>query len=100
MDTITLQTIKTKGAKAISDDHPTWLIVNSKPKVVMVPPQDYEMLMEAVETLEDIQVYEERKHEKGIPLEEFFKKYFPNDRRGSGVRSGISKSTGKKSKRR
>ena len=89
---ITLQDIKTHGAKAISDNHPTWLIVNSKPKCVLVPPEEFEMLVDALETLEDIQACDERKHEKGIPMEEFFEKYFPKSRRKLGKKSGKAES--------
>ena len=74
MRTITLQTIKTKGAKAIPDDMPVYLIVNSKTKSVLVPPDEYEMLIEALEDLEDMRAIEERKNEKTIPFEKFFSK--------------------------
>jgi hypothetical protein len=72
MRTINLQTIKSKGAKAIPDDQVVWLIVNSKPKSVLVPPDQFEALVEAYEDLEDIKIYEERKGEDTIPFEEVF----------------------------
>ncbi len=74
MHTITLQDIKTRGSKALSDDHPTWLIVNSKPKMVLVPPAVYEMLVEALEDLEDIQAAEERRGEKTLSWNQVFPK--------------------------
>lgn len=72
MNTLTIQTIKTKGAKVIPDDQVTYLIVNSKPKSVFVPVEYYEMLEEALEELEDIKAIEERKGEKTVPLNKAF----------------------------
>lgn len=72
--TVTLQEIKRHGARAIPDSHAVYLIVNSKTKAVMVPPREYEMLINALEDLEDIAAIEARKHEKGIPLEKAFPK--------------------------
>ncbi len=74
MTTITLQDIKTHGAKAISDEKVMYLIVNSKPKSVLVPPRDYEMLMQALEDVEDMRAIEERRGEKTIGWEEVFPK--------------------------
>lgn len=74
MNTITLQDIKTRGSKAISDDRPTWLIVNSKPKSVLVPPAMYETLVEALEDLEDIVDIEKRRGEKTLGWDEVFPK--------------------------
>jgi PHD/YefM family antitoxin component YafN of YafNO toxin-antitoxin module len=68
MTTITLQDIKTRGAKAISDEEAVYLIVNSKTKSVLVPPELYEMLMDALEELEDIKAIEERKNEQTVPF--------------------------------
>ena len=74
MRTITLQDLKRNGAKAIPSDQVVYLFVNSKPKSVLVPPEEYEMLLEALEELDDIRIIEERKHEKNIPLEKVFPK--------------------------
>lgn len=74
MNTITLQAIKSRGAKAIPDDRPVYLIVNSKMKSVLVPPEEYEMLIEALEELEDIKIIEERRGEKTVSLDEVFPK--------------------------
>ena len=74
MTTITIQDIKSHGAKAIADDKPTYLIVNSRAKSVLVPPAVYEMLVDALEELEDIRMIEERKHEKAVPFEKIFPK--------------------------
>ena len=72
MVTITMQDLKTRGAKAIPDNQVVYLIVNSKPRAVIVPVEDYEALMEAFEDLDDIRVAEERKNDKLISLEEAF----------------------------
>ncbi len=72
MHTITLQDIKSRGAKAIADDRATYLIVNSQPKSVLVPPDEYQMLLAAQEELEDIRAIEERKHEPTVPFPKAF----------------------------
>ena len=51
-----------------------YLIVNSKMKSAIVPIKMYEMLMEALEELEDIKAIEERKSEKTIPFKGSFSK--------------------------
>lgn len=73
MHMITLQDIKRRGAKAIPDDTPVYLIVHSKPKSVIIPVHEYESLMEALEELEDIQAIEERKNNKTVSYEEAFR---------------------------
>lgn len=77
MRTITLQSIKSHGAKAIPDGQVVYLIVNSKIKSVLIPPAEYEMLVEALEELEDIRVIEERKGGKTIEWD----KVFPQDKK-------------------
>lgn len=73
MKTITLQDIKKHGSKSISDDVPVYLIVNSKPKCVMVPVDQFENMMDALEEIEDIQTIKERKDEETITTEELCK---------------------------
>ena len=77
MTTITLQDIKSHGAKAISDEKAVYLIVNSRTKSVLVPPMQYEMLIAAWEELEDVKAIEERKDEATVP----FAKAFPRRKR-------------------
>lgn len=72
MRTITLQDIKQRGAKAIPNDAPIFLIVNSKPKSVLVPVDEYETLVEALEELEDIHAIEKRRGENTVSYEEIF----------------------------
>ena len=72
MNTITMQSIKSRGAKAIPDNVPVYLIVNSKVKSVLVPPEEYDALIKMQEELEDIHAIEERKHEKTVPFEKVF----------------------------
>lgn len=74
MRTITLQDLRSRGAKAIPDGRVVYLIVNSKTKAVLVPPEEYETLIEALEDLEDIRIIEERKNEGTIPFEQVFPK--------------------------
>lgn len=77
LNTITLQSLKTQGSKAIPEGQTVYLIVNSKPKAVLVPPEEYVMLLRAFEELEDIAVIEERRAEKTVALE----RAFPNNAR-------------------
>jgi hypothetical protein len=74
MTTITLQDIKSRGAKAIPDEKAVYLIVNSQTKSVLVPPAHYEMLVAALEELEDIRAIEERKNEPTVSFEKVFPK--------------------------
>lgn len=75
MDTITLQDLKTNGAKAIPHGRAVYLIVNSKPKSVLVPPEEYETLIAALEELEDIKAIESRRREGTVS----FDRAFPRD---------------------
>jgi PHD/YefM family antitoxin component YafN of YafNO toxin-antitoxin module len=72
MNIVSLQDIKSHGAKAIPDGKVSYLIVNSKTKSVLVPPAEYEMLVEALEELEDIRIIEERKNEPTVGWNEVF----------------------------
>ncbi len=69
-----MQSIKSRGAKAIPDNVPVYLIVNSKVKSVLVPPEEYDALMRMQEELEDIRAIEERRGEPTIGWEEMFLK--------------------------
>ncbi|MFH1670802.1 MAG: type II toxin-antitoxin system Phd/YefM family antitoxin [Patescibacteria group bacterium] len=73
MKTITLQDIRKHGSKSISDDAPVYLIVNSKPKCVMIPIDQYESMMDALEEIEDMIDIEARKDEETISTEELCK---------------------------
>ena len=77
MDTITLQALKTRGSKAIPEGKTVYLIVNSKPKAVILPPEEYQMLMDAMEELEDIRAIEERRNEKAVPFKTMFPDFKP-----------------------
>ena len=77
MDTITLLDIKRHGAKVIPDNTSVYLIVNSKPKSVLVPIEEYKALVSMLEDREDAAAIEERKHEKGIPFEKMFPDFTP-----------------------
>ncbi|MCF7845057.1 MAG: type II toxin-antitoxin system Phd/YefM family antitoxin [Kiritimatiellales bacterium] len=73
MKTITIQDIKKHGSKSLSDDAPIYLIVNSKPKCVMVPVDQFENMMNALEDIEDLAVFEARKNEGTMSSEEMRK---------------------------
>ena len=66
MTTITIQDIKSHGARAIPDG-----------KSVLVPPAEYELLLAAMEELEDIKAIEERRDEPVVA----FSKAFPKKKR-------------------
>ena len=72
MKTITLQDIKRRGAKALSEGSPLYLIVNSKPKSVILPVQEYESIVEALEELEDIHAIKARSGEKSVGWKDIF----------------------------
>ena len=72
MKTITIQNLKTNGSKAIPEDQVVYLIVNSKPKAVLLPVDQYEMFVEALEELEDIRDIEARKNEDLIDADQIF----------------------------
>lgn len=74
MNTITLQDLKSRGSKAIPDGKVVYLIVNSKVKAAIVPPEHLEMLIDAFEELEDIRAIEERKNEPLLSWDEVFPK--------------------------
>ena len=74
MKTITLQALKTRGANAIPDGQVVYLIVNSKTKSVLVPPEEYEALLAALEELEDITAIEARKREGTVSFDKTFSK--------------------------
>ena len=77
MNTITIQSLKSRGAKALPDGQVTYLIVNSKVKAAIIPPEQYEMLLEAFEELEDIRAIEKTKDD---PLSTW-EQVFPEDKR-------------------
>lgn len=73
MNSLTIQDLKTKGSKVLSDTEILYLIVNSKMKSAIVPIEMYNMLMESLEELEDIKAIEARKNESSIPFTGQFK---------------------------
>jgi prevent-host-death family protein len=74
MKMLTLQDIKRRGAKAISDDEVSYLIVNSRPKAAIVPYDEYESLIELLEDNEDRKDIEARKADKLIDAKDVYKK--------------------------
>ncbi len=74
MTTITITDIKKHGAASISDVDTSILIVNSKPKSAIVPIEEYEMMLDALEEIEDKQSLIERESEPTLSSQEFFAK--------------------------
>lgn len=73
MKTLTIQDIKKNGSKVISDEEVSYLIVNSKPKSVIMPFDQYEEMVEALEDYEDIRDAKLREDEATIDAEEVHK---------------------------
>jgi len=71
MRAISIQDLKTKGSKALSNET-TYLIINSKVKSAIVPIDEYNMLLDAVEEYYDGKIVEERKKEKSEPFNELY----------------------------
>jgi hypothetical protein len=69
---IDIRALQEKGSRVIPRKRIAHLIADGKLKSVMVPPDQFEALVEAYEDLEDIRIYEERKNEPTIPWEEAF----------------------------
>ena len=73
MNTVTLKDIKSRGSKAISKDRVNYLLVNSKVNSAILPIREYQMLVEALEELEDIKAIKKRKTEPTVNLENALK---------------------------
>jgi len=71
MRAISIQDLKTKGSKALSNET-TYLIINSKVKSAIVPIDEFNMLLDAVEDYHDRKIVEERKNEKSEPFNELY----------------------------
>ena len=71
MRAISIQDLKTKGSKALSNET-TYLIINSKLKSAIVPIDEFNMLLDAVEDYHDRKIVEERKNEKSEPFNELY----------------------------
>jgi len=70
MKTVTVQEIKSRGSKAISDTEASFLIVNSKVKSVILPEKQYNMLVSSVHELEEIKDILVRRREKDLTFDE------------------------------
>ena len=55
---------------------PVVILQRSKPAAVLMDPDYYRLLEEALEDLEDLRAIEERKNEPSIPFDSYFKKRF------------------------
>lgn len=69
--TINIQDLKTRGANVLDKTQTSYLIVNSKVEYAIVPAEEYDILLDIVEELEDIKSIEERKDEDVLSEEEF-----------------------------
>ncbi len=74
MRIISLKSLEILGAKAIPKNKTICLMVDSERKFFLVPPKQYEKLVEAMEELDDIRVIEERRGDKTVSFEEVFGK--------------------------
>lgn len=74
MKTVTIREIKNNGSKAIPTDEVSYLVVNSELKSALVPMEQYEIYLEALEELEDIKSTIARIQEEDLPAEDVFAK--------------------------
>ena len=72
MQTLTMQDLKRHGAKALPKSGAAYVMVNSKPRSAVLPIDEYEMLVDALEELEDIKSIVEREDEETISGEMVF----------------------------
>lgn len=63
-------------AKVKSTGRPVVVIQRSEPAAVLVEPDHYELLEQALEDIEDLRDIEARKNEVGTPFEDYFNKRF------------------------
>lgn len=63
-----------KRARALGA--PIVILQRSQPAAVLVDPDHYRALEEALEYLEDLKALEERKNELGVPFDVYFRKRF------------------------
>lgn len=80
INTVSVTNLKQNTAQVIkkikTSGQPVVVMQRSEPAVVLVDPEHYKSLEEALEDLEDLKAIEERKNEPGIPFDEYFKKRF------------------------
>lgn len=78
IDTVSITELKQNAAgviKTLRDKKESVLVLQrSEPAAVLVDPEYYESLEQALEDLEDLRMIEERKNESIIPFEEVSKK--------------------------
>lgn len=55
---------------------PVVILQRSRPAAVLVDPDHYRALEEALEYLEDLKALDERKNEQGVPFDVYFRKRF------------------------
>lgn len=81
INTISITDLKQKAASVIaklrSSGTPLVIMQRSEPAAVLVDPEYYRTLEEALEDLEDLKAIEERQKEPNIPLKEVAKKLKP-----------------------
>ena len=78
INTISITDLKQKAASVItkvrSSGMPLIVMQRSKPAAVLLDPEYYKALEEALEDLEDLKAIEERQKEPNIPFKEVAKK--------------------------
>lgn len=79
--TITLGDLKRKGTNALPKGQPVYLLVHSRKHSVVIPAEEYEKMIEYIETLDDMRIVERRRHEKAVPLEKLCSTSKPKRRR-------------------
>ncbi|OGY12588.1 MAG: hypothetical protein A3A58_03435 [Candidatus Blackburnbacteria bacterium RIFCSPLOWO2_01_FULL_41_27] len=80
LNTVSITNLKQNTADVIEklkkDGVSILVIQRSEPAAVLVDPEHYETLVEALEDIEDIRDIEARKNEPAIPFDKYFEKRF------------------------
>lgn len=80
INTVSITDLKQNTADVVkkvkSSGEPILVMQRSEPAAVLVDPEYYEVLEEALEDLEDLRDIELRKNEPKIPFDEYLKKRF------------------------
>ena len=75
MNIINLQDIKRRGVKTLSPDRPNYLVINLRTDYVITSKEECDSLIELAEYYEDMMAVTNRKKEKSLSENAFWKKY-------------------------
>ena len=80
INTVSITDLKQKTAEVVkkvkTSGEPVVVMQRSEPAAVLIDPQYYKTLEEALEDIGDLKAIEERKNEPTVPFDDYFKKRF------------------------